>query len=93
MYFDGSKTQDSSRVGCVLIDPKHRKHLISSHLDFECKNNTDEYEALLLGLHKEISLNVVALKVVGDSEIVVRQVRNTIHFFSPHLKSYQQEVW
>jgi len=46
----------------------------------------------MLGLQKAISFNVVALKVVGDSEIVVRQVRNTIHYLSPHLKSYQQEV-
>jgi hypothetical protein len=32
------------------------------------------------------------LKVFGDSEIIVRQVRNTIHCNSPHLKNYQQEV-
>lgn len=72
MYSNGSKTQDGSGSGCVLIDPKHRKHLISSCLDFECVNNTNEYEALILGLHKVISLNVVALNVVGDLEIMVR---------------------
>jgi hypothetical protein len=32
------------------------------------------------------------LKVFNDSEIIVRQVRNTIHCNSPHLKNYQQEV-
>jgi len=31
--------------------------------------------------------------VFGDSEIIVRQVRNNIHYLSPHLKDYQQEVW
>ena len=31
--------------------------------------------------------------VFGDSEIVVRQVRNSIHCLSTHLKSYQTEVW
>jgi len=31
--------------------------------------------------------------VFGDLEITVRQVRNTIHHLSPHLKGYQQEVW
>ena len=36
---------------------------------------------------------MVALKVVGDSEIVVQQVRNAIHYFSPCLKSYQPQVW
>jgi hypothetical protein len=32
------------------------------------------------------------LKVFGDSEIIVRKIRNTIHCNSPHLNNYQQEV-
>jgi predicted nucleotidyltransferase len=32
------------------------------------------------------------LKVFRDYEIIVRQVRNIIHFNSPHLRNYQQEV-
>eukprot|EP00253_Pinus_taeda_P023107 PITA_23107 len=71
MYFDRSKTQEGSGSGCVLTDPLHRKHLISSHLEFECTTNTTEYEALVLGLQKAINLNVVVLKVAGDLEIVV----------------------
>lgn len=71
MYFDGSKTQECSRDGCVLIDPLQRKQLISSGLEFKCTNNTAEYEELILGIQKAIDLNVVVLKVVGDSEIVV----------------------
>jgi hypothetical protein len=37
-------------------------------------------------------MNVNKLKVVGDSEIIVRQIRNTNHCNSPHLKGYQQEA-
>jgi len=33
------------------------------------------------------------LKVIGDSEIITRQVHNTIYSLSPHLKNYQREVW
>jgi hypothetical protein len=33
------------------------------------------------------------IKVLDDSEIIVRNVRNTIHCISPHLKEYQKEVW
>jgi len=47
----------------------------------------------MLGLQKAISLNVVTLKVVGDSEIMVGKVRNTINYLSPHLKIYQQDIW
>jgi len=71
IYFEGSKSQDDSGVWIVSIDPYNKKHLVSSHLEFECMNNIVEYEALMLGLQKSISLNVVMLKVVGDSEIVV----------------------
>jgi hypothetical protein len=89
LYFDGSKSQEGSGAGCILIDPKGKCHFLSCRLEFECTNNTVEYEALVQGLKKSIDLNVKELKVFGDSEIIVRQVRNTIHCNSPHLKNYQ----
>jgi hypothetical protein len=38
-------------------------------------------------------MDVQNLTVFGDSEIMFKQVRNAIHCISPHLKSYQTEVW
>jgi len=93
MYFDGSKTKDGSGARRVLMDSHNRKHMVSIHLEFECTNNVVEYEALMLGLQKAISPNVVIVKLVGDSKIMVRKVRNTTHCLSPHLKIYKQEVW
>ena len=29
----------------------------------------------------------------GDSDIIVRQVRNSIHCISEHIQDYQKEVW
>jgi len=72
LYFDGSKMREGCGDCCVLIDPWQRKHLISIRLEFECTNNTVEYEALILGLQRAIDLNVVVLKAVGDLEIVIR---------------------
>ena len=65
----------------------------SCRLEFECTNNTAEYEALVQGLKKAIELKVSNLKVFGDSEIIVKQIQNQIHCISPHLKAYQNEVW
>jgi ribonuclease HI len=79
MFFYGSKTWDGAGIGCVLIDPSQGKTLISCLLEFECTNNTAEYEALFQGLKKSIDLQVKYLKVFGDSEIITQQVRNTIH--------------
>jgi len=41
---------------------------------------------------KEVDLNVKFIKVYGDSKNIVKQVRNTIHCVSNHLKNYQQLV-
>ena len=66
---------------------------MACRLEFECTNNIAEYEALLQGLRKALDMHIQNLVVIGDSEIVVRQVRDYIHCLSPHLKSYQSEVW
>ena len=87
LFFDGSKTLEGSGAGCVLIDPKKNKHFLSCRLEFECTNNTAEYEALFQGLRKAIELKVENLKVYGDSEIIVKHIRNQIHCISPHLKA------
>jgi ribonuclease HI len=93
LYFDGSKSKEGAGAGCIIIDPTSNKTLMSCRLEFECTNNIAEYEALLQGLRKALDMHIQTLVVFGDSEIVVRQVRDSIHCFSPHLKSYQSEVW
>jgi ribonuclease HI len=92
LYFDGSKSKEGAGAGCVIIDPIGNKTLIACRLEFECTNNTAEYEALLQGLRKALDMNIQNLTVFGDSEILVRQVRDSIHCLSPHLKSYQYDV-
>jgi ribonuclease HI len=93
LYFDGSKSKEGAGAGCIIIDPAGNKTLLACRLEFECTNNIAEYEALLLGLRKALDMHIQNLVVFGDSEIVIRQVRNSIHCLSPHLKCYQSEVW
>jgi ribonuclease HI len=93
LYFDGSKSKEGAGVGCVLIDHACNKTFISCWLEFECTDNTTKYEALLQGLRKALDMDVWNLIVFSDLEIVVKKVRNVIHCLSPHLKSYQIEVW
>jgi ribonuclease HI len=77
-------------------------------LEFEFTNNIAEYEALIQGLYKAIGLNIKYLQVFEDSKIEMqnseypqssflvyvlsKQVRNTIHFLSGHLRHYQSLV-
>jgi ribonuclease HI len=52
----------------MIIDPAGNKTLIACMLEFECINNTAEYEALLQGLREALYMNVQNLTVFGDSE-------------------------
>ena len=79
---------EGSGASCVLIDLEKNKHFLSCRLEFESTNNITDYEALIQGLKKAIEFKVRNLKVFCDFEIIVKQVRNTIHCFSPHLKGY-----
>ena len=72
LYFDGSKSSEGSGAGCILVSPEGEKTMLSCRLEFECTNNTAEYEALVQGLYKAIGLKVQYLKVFGDSEIVIK---------------------
>lgn len=63
--------------------------MLLCRLEFECTNNIVEYEVFIQGLYKVISLHVKYFKIVGDSEIVIKQARNTIHCLSGNLKHYQ----
>jgi hypothetical protein len=47
LYFYGYKSQEGSGVGCILIDPKGKWNFLSCKLEFECTNNTVDYEALV----------------------------------------------
>jgi len=85
--------QVGAGVDCILQDPIGKRFIIACRLEFECINNTVEYETLLQGLKKVVDLKVKHIKVFGDYEIVVHQVNNTIHCNSWHLKNYQHEVW
>lgn len=92
LYFDGSKSKECVGVGCLLLDPKGNGIFVSYRLEFECTNNTIEYEALIQGLMKVIDLGIQRIKVFDDSEIIVKKVQNAIHFVSAHLQNYQTEV-
>jgi len=88
LYFDGSKSKEGASAVCMLFDPKGSKIIITCRLEFRCTKNGIEYEALIEGLCKALYFGVEFLKFYGDSEVIVRHVRNSIHFFLAHLKAY-----
>jgi len=83
LSFGGSKSNEGAGERCMLINPKENKTMLTCRLEFE---------ALVQGLYTTIGLDIKYLQVFGDSEIVIRQVHNTIHCLSGHLKHYQSLV-
>ena len=50
LYFDGSKSGEFVGDGCILINLEGEKTMMACRLEFECTNNTTEYEAMVEGL-------------------------------------------
>ena len=67
LYFDGLKSSDGVGAGCILINPEGVKTILTWILEFECTNNIAEYEALVQGMYKEISLDIKYLQAYGDT--------------------------
>ncbi len=93
LFFDGASSRKGLGFGVVLIPPTNEVITLSYKLEFEITNNIAEYEALLLGLRAAKDMKIQHLKVQGDSELVVPQVRNIYQTMNVRLRSYRNEVW
>jgi len=49
-------------------------------------NNVAEYRALIFGIERAVALGATELELVGDSELVVKQVRGEYRVKDPNLK-------
>ncbi|GKU99828.1 hypothetical protein SLEP1_g12615 [Rubroshorea leprosula] len=63
-----------SGAGVVVISPSGLKTQMSFQLDFNCTNNQAEYEALIIGLEMLVELKVSMVEVIGDSQLVLKQL-------------------
>ena len=55
-------------------------------------NNVAEYRALLLGIETALELGATELDLVGDSELIVKQVRGEYRVKNADLKPLHAEV-
>jgi ribonuclease HI len=58
----------------------------------EATNNVAEYRALLLGIELARALEAAELELVGDSELVVRQVQGSYKVKQEHLRPLHAQV-
>jgi len=58
----------------------------------EATNNVAEYKALLRGIELAASLGASEVELIGDSELVVRQVEGKYKVKNPGIKPLHEEV-
>ena len=75
MRFDGSATTTSNGLGILLSCEDGDTVPLSFKLEFPCLNNATEYEAYLTGLAVALSIGVKHMRVLGNSNLVVSQVK------------------
>ena len=89
MRFDGSATTTSNGVGVVLSCEDGDTIHLSFKLRFSCSNNVAEYEAYLTGITIALSIGVKHMRVLGDSNLVVSQVKGDFALREQSLVAYK----
>lgn len=90
MEFDGSANKLGPGAG-IWVHNLENDHAEGHayRLNFRCTNNVAEYEALLLGLKLIKSLGAVRISVLGDSDLVIQQMKRNFLTNYPRLTSYR----
>ena len=90
LEFDGSVNKLGVGAG-VWIHNKQNNHAEGRayRLNFRCTNNVAEYEALLLGLKLVKSLRAIKFSILGDSDLIIQQVKGNFVTNDKRLRSYR----
>ena len=89
MKFNRSSTTQSGGMRVVLYHGEDKTMALSFKLEFPCSNNTTEYEAYLTELAMALEMGVKHLRVLGDSNLVVCQTKESFSLKEPSLAPYR----
>ena len=89
LRFNRSATTTSNGVGIVLSSENGDTIPLSLKLGFSCSNNVVEYEAYLIELTIALSIGVKHMRVLGDSNLVVSQVKGDFALREQGLAAYR----
>ncbi|KAL9235974.1 hypothetical protein vseg_010690 [Gypsophila vaccaria] len=92
LYFNGASNYRGCGIGALIISPSGDHTPLSIKLDFPVTNNAAEYEACLHGLQAAIFLSIKALRVYGDSSLIINQISGAWRIENDNLATYQAKV-
>ena len=73
----------------MLAGPIGNTKALSFKLSFPCTNNSAEYEAFITGMSTAVELGVRRIKVIGDSNLVISQMKGDFALKEPTLAPYK----
>src|SRR5439155_11034187 len=97
VYFDGGARGNPgpAAIGAVVLDPSTapptRLAAVSERIG-ETTNNVAEYRALIAGLEAAAATPARAVRVRGDSKLVIEQVAGRWKVKQPHLRPLHAKV-
>lgn len=87
IYFDGSRCKKGRGVGIISNISQVVTIPYSFKISFPCTNNNVEYEALILAIKTTIKLKLRRVKFIGDSFLVMNQVKGFFQCREPYYKN------
>ncbi len=79
-------------IAAVVQDPDGQALLEKGERIGPATNNVAEYRALLLGIEQAAALGATELELVGDSELIVRQVKGEYKVKDAALRELHAQV-
>jgi ribonuclease HI len=79
-------------AACVITSPAGEQLLADAQLLGTATNNVAEYRALLLGLERARELGAAEVEVVGDSELIAKQVKGLYKVKNEAMRALHREA-
>lgn len=94
LYFDGGIRQGIMAYGWLVVDSKDETEVIASGLRTcgEGTSNIAEYRALIAGLQGSIKVGVTDIHIIGDSQLIIKQVTKVFKVNKPILLRHRDRV-
>ncbi|XP_065026133.1 uncharacterized protein LOC135650583 [Musa acuminata AAA Group] len=92
LHVDDSSNSKGAGTGLVLLAPDGHSFERSLRFGFKATNNEAEYEALLAGLRLALEMQVAAVHVLTDSQLVAEQLSGAYEARDPTMAKYLAQV-
>lgn len=93
LEFDGSVNKFGVGAGVWIYNLENDHSEGHAYkLNFKCSNNISEYEALILGLKLVRNLGPIRVSVMGDFELVIKQINVVYMTKDPRLSCYRGTI-